>query len=110
MPDPSLLEALNEQESEVRQEVLRLVGGTGFAWEFVVRVGSPGEEIVRLADEVGADLVVVGSNRHSALHNLFLGSTAAYLATHSRVPVLVTRSQAAVTAETKSAGALSRKP
>src|ERR1700682_1027859 len=59
MADPSLLEALNEQESAVRQDVLRLVGGTGLSWEFVVRVGSPGEEIVKVADEAGADLVVV---------------------------------------------------
>jgi nucleotide-binding universal stress UspA family protein len=96
--DPLLVEALEEQESEVRQEVLRLVGGTGLAWEFVVRVGSPGEEIVKVADETGADLIVVGSNRHSSLHNLLLGSTAAYLATHSRIPVLVTRSKDSVRA------------
>ena len=94
--DPLLVEALEEQESEVRQEVLRFVGGTGLAWELVVRVGSPGEEIVKVAEETGADLVVVGSNRHSSLHNLLLGSTAAYLATHSRVPVLVMRSRVAV--------------
>jgi nucleotide-binding universal stress UspA family protein len=96
--DPLLVEAMEEQESEVRQEVLRIVGGTGLTWELVVRVGSPGEEIVKVADESGADLVVVGSNRHSSLHNLLLGSTAAYLATHSRVPVLVTRPKAEVPA------------
>jgi nucleotide-binding universal stress UspA family protein len=70
--DALLVEALEEQESEVRQEVLRFVGGAGVAWELVVRVGSPGEEIVKVAEESGADLVVVGSNRHSSLHNLFL--------------------------------------
>jgi nucleotide-binding universal stress UspA family protein len=94
--DPALLTALDDQESEVRQQVLRLVESTGVAWEFMVRVGSPGEEIARVADEIGADLVVVGSNRHSSLHNVLLGSTAAYLATHSRAPVLVMRSKAAV--------------
>jgi nucleotide-binding universal stress UspA family protein len=93
--DAALVEALDDQESEVRREVLRLLGGTGVRWEFVVRTGSPGEEIVQVADETGADLVVVGSNRHSSLHNLLLGSTAAYLATHSRAPVLVMRSREA---------------
>ena len=91
MPDAGLVQTLDEQEAEVRQEVLRLFGGREAQWEFVVRAGSPGEEIVQLADESGADLVVVGSNRHSSLHNLLLGSTAAYLATHSRAPVLVMR-------------------
>ena len=81
------VEALNDQEAEVRRDVTRLNGD----WEFVVRAGSPGEEIRQVADDRGADLVVVGSNRHSSLHNLLLGSTAAYLATHSRAPVLVMR-------------------
>jgi nucleotide-binding universal stress UspA family protein len=63
-------------------------------WELVVRAGSPGEEIVQVADETGADLVLVGSNRHSSLHNLLLGSTAAYLATHLKAPVLVMRAAA----------------
>jgi hypothetical protein len=53
--------------------------------------GSPGEEIVKVVEANGADLLVVGSNRHSSMHNLFLGSTAAYLATHSPAPVLVMR-------------------
>jgi nucleotide-binding universal stress UspA family protein len=84
-------EALDDQESEVRRDVTRILGGASAGWELVVRAGSPGEEIVQVADETGADLVVVGSNRHSSLHNLLLGSTAAYLATHSKAPVLVMR-------------------
>src|ERR1700694_4439801 len=59
--DPALIESLDEQESAVRQEVIRLVGRTGAGWEFVTRLGSPGD--VKVADETGADLVVVGSNR-----------------------------------------------
>ena len=90
----SAVESLDELEAEVRHEVLRLMGGTGAAWEFEVRAGSPGEEIVQVATERSADLVVVGSNRHSSLHNLVLGSTAAYLATHAPVPVLVMRPKA----------------
>jgi universal stress protein A len=94
--DSSWIETLDEQESEVRHDVIRLLGDTGVAWEFVVRVGSPGEEIVRVVDESDADLIVVGSNHHSSLHNLLLGSTAAYLATHSRAPVLIMRSRETV--------------
>ena len=89
---PWMLETLDEQESEVRQVATRLVGSTGVAWEFEVRTGSPGEEIVKVVESNGADLLVVGSNRHSSMHNLLLGSTAAYLATHSPAPVLVMRS------------------
>jgi nucleotide-binding universal stress UspA family protein len=93
--DVSLMQAMDEMESEVRQLVLRLVGATGVAWEYMVRVGSPGEEIAKVADEVHADLIVVGSNRHSSLHDLLLGSTAAYLSTHARSSVLVIRDRSA---------------
>jgi len=92
MTQPSMLQTLDEVESEVRQAATRLVGGTGAAWQFEVRAGSPGEEIVKVVEETGADLLVVGSNRHSSMRNLLLGSTAAYLATHSPAPVLVMRS------------------
>jgi len=90
---PAMLATLDELEAEVRRAAIRLVGSAGVAWEFVVRVGSPGEEIVKLVEANGADLLVVGSNRHSSMHNLLLGSTAAYLATHSPAPVLVMRSK-----------------
>jgi nucleotide-binding universal stress UspA family protein len=93
--DSTMVQTLDEQEAGIRQEALRALGGTGIEWEVVVRAGSPGEEIAQVADDGGADLVVVGSNRHSSLHNLFLGSTAAYLAAHSQAPVLVMRSRAA---------------
>lgn len=89
---PSALEALDQVESEVRQQVMRILGGSDVDWEFVVRSGSAGEELVSEVKGDGADLVVVGSNRHSSLHNLLLGSTAAYLTAHSPAPVLVTRS------------------
>jgi nucleotide-binding universal stress UspA family protein len=91
---PSMFESLDELESEVRQQAARILKSSGAAWDFVVRSGSAGEEIVKVASEVGADIVVVGSNRHSSLHNLVLGSTAAYLTAHSPVPVLVMRSVA----------------
>jgi nucleotide-binding universal stress UspA family protein len=94
-----MVQTLDEQEVAVRQEAARALDGAGVDWEMVVRAGSPGEEIVQVALESAADLVVVGSNRHSSLHNLFLGSTAAYLAAHSEAPVLVMRAKAANRAE-----------
>ena len=86
-----VLDSLDELESEVRQQAVRILGGSGAVWDFVVRSGSAGEEIVKVVVETGADIVIVGSNRHSSLHNLVLGSTAAYLTAHSPAPVLVMR-------------------
>lgn len=87
----SVVDALDEQEAMVRREATRILGRTGIDWELVIREGSPGEELINLTQERGADLVVVGSNRHTSFHNLILGSTAVYLTAHSPVPVLVMR-------------------
>jgi nucleotide-binding universal stress UspA family protein len=89
-----VLDSLDQLESEVRQQAVSILDGAGLEWRMVVRAGSAGEEIVKVVVESAADLVVVGSNRHSSLHNLLLGSTAAYLTAHSAAPVLVTRSPA----------------
>jgi nucleotide-binding universal stress UspA family protein len=89
-----VLDSLDQLESEVRGQAVRILDGAGLEWRMVVRAGSAGEEIVKVVVESAADLVVVGSNRHSSLHNLLLGSTAAYLTAHSPVPLLVMRSPA----------------
>lgn len=88
-------ETLDEAQTAVKQEAERVFSANGAAWDFVVRDGSPGEEVVKVVDETGADLVVVGSNCHSSIRTLLLGSTAAYLTSHSEAPVLVMRSKAA---------------
>jgi len=50
-------------------------------------------QLVGFVARAGADMVVVGSNRHSSLHNLLLGSTSAYLTSHSPTAVLVARAR-----------------
>ena len=84
-------QTLDTLEAESRAATERAMSGTGVEWEFRTVAGSPGEEIVKVAREVGADMVVVGSSGHSSLHNLLLGSTSAYLASHSPTAVLVAR-------------------
>lgn len=55
-----------------------------------IRPGHPAEEIVRHAEAVGADLVVVGHRGHF-LRRFPLGSTAAKVTLHAHCPVLVVR-------------------
>lgn len=81
----------DELEAEVRAVAREVLAGGRISWDLVVRAGSPGEEVLKVVKELGADLVVVGSDRHGYLHNVLLGSTSAYLASHSPVPVLVAR-------------------
>lgn len=87
-----LMRALDSLEEEARSRAARAFAGSGVRWDFLVRAGQPGKEILRAVERLGADLVVIGSNRHSTVHNALLGSTTAYVTAHSPVPVLVVRS------------------
>ncbi|MFM8303619.1 MAG: universal stress protein, partial [Actinomycetota bacterium] len=51
--------------------------------------GSPVGAIIRIADEAGADLVVVGRRGHGGFVELVLGSVAHALAHHATVPVVI---------------------
>lgn len=53
--------------------------------------GDPAEEIVALAAERRADLIVLGSRGHGRLAGLVLGSVAQKVLAHAGCPVLVVR-------------------
>lgn len=91
-----LMHTLDSLEDEARSRASRAFTGTGLRWNFQVRAGHPGREILRAVEQLGADLVVVGSNRHSTVRNALFGSTTAYVTAHSPVPVLIARPPAAV--------------
>jgi len=62
----------------------------GLEVEVQVRAaGSPAEEILAMADEVGADLVVIGSRGESRVEALFLGSVARAVIQRTRLPLLL---------------------
>jgi nucleotide-binding universal stress UspA family protein len=56
-----------------------------------IRSGRPYEEIVRLAREIDADLIVLSTRGHSGLKHLLLGSTAERVVRSAQCPVLAVR-------------------
>ncbi len=58
--------------------------------EGIVRNGHPGRALVHVADEVGADMIVVGHRGHGRV-SMVLGSTANYVLHHSERPSIVVR-------------------
>ena len=55
--------------------------------------GRPFEEICRLARQIDADLIILGSRGHSGLKRVLLGSTAERIVRYASCPVLVPRGQ-----------------
>jgi len=56
-----------------------------------VRLGHPAQEIVHVAAQSEADLVVLGHSGHSAIVDRFLGSIAAKVSRHAPCSVMIVR-------------------
>jgi nucleotide-binding universal stress UspA family protein len=55
------------------------------------RVGHPAQSLVELAQEIDADLIVIGHSGHSGVWGRFLGTTAEKVSRHAGCSVLVVR-------------------
>jgi nucleotide-binding universal stress UspA family protein len=74
------------------EEETRLVSDAGgIVGEAHLVMGTPVDAILDLGEELGADLIVVGSRGHGALGRLVLGSVSEGVVHHSTHPVLVLR-------------------
>jgi nucleotide-binding universal stress UspA family protein len=62
---------------------------TGVRYRAELRDGNPVSALVAVADEVDADLIVVGSRGLGGFPELLLGSTSTQLAQHSGRPVVI---------------------
>ncbi|HSP08979.1 MAG TPA: universal stress protein [Candidatus Dormibacteraeota bacterium] len=61
----------------------------GLSYRTVIRDGRPAKVIADVADQEGADLIVVGRRGRGGAAELLLGSVSHELALHSRRPVLL---------------------
>lgn len=57
---------------------------------YTISFGSPRDEVLQLAEEIGADLIVIGSRRPS-VKTYLLGSNAAAIVRHAKISVMVVR-------------------
>jgi nucleotide-binding universal stress UspA family protein len=83
----SMQEAYDAVAAELRQNAAEQGPRLGIHVEFVERDGNPFTEIVRLADEIQADAVIVGASTKAG--HRFVGSLAVHLVRASRWPVTV---------------------
>lgn len=78
---------LQEAEKTIEQFV-RMFGGSSNVYQFTPE-GLPEKEIVNMAREWGADLIVLGTHARSGVQRILTGSVAEYVIRHSRIPVMV---------------------
>ena len=62
--------------------------------EAIFTVGNPGHEIVRVAEELNIDLIVLGTHGYSGWKRFTIGSVAEFVTKHAPCAVLTIRSKA----------------
>ena len=65
--------------------------GVEFETKLLVRGKTPGEDIVEFANEVRADLIVLGMRRRSLLEEVILGKAAKYVVAKAKQPVVLVK-------------------
>lgn len=90
IPDAFLEEARKAAQRRLEQAGER-VRGQGLEVSTHLAEGSPSPAIVRVAEEVGADLIVMGTHGHTGFKHLVLGSVAERTQRHAPCSVLTVK-------------------
>ena len=91
-PDKQLEHEL-EQQARMRldAEVEKVSSAGGAVAEAYLRVGAAHAEIVDLAEDIGAGLIVIGSRGLGGIRRALMGSVSDSVVRHAHCPVLVVR-------------------
>jgi nucleotide-binding universal stress UspA family protein len=91
-PDAELVNINRAKEARKELATLRQseIGSTMPA-ELFVHIGYPAEEIINIAGDEDADLIVIATHGHTGMKHVFLGSTTERVVRHAPCPVLVVR-------------------
>lgn len=79
---------LLQEADKTIDQFIRMFGHQSRVYRFTPD-GLPEKEIVNMAREWGADLIVLGTHARSGLQRILTGSVAEYVIRHARVPVMV---------------------
>ena len=89
-PDMSIdLIKLREEDSIKTLQALNEKFSNNIKTDLLTPQGIPKNEIISVADEWKADVIVIGTHGRTGLSHLLLGSTSEYVVRHSKVPVMV---------------------
>ena len=84
-----ITESLLSEAEGVMKKVSADLAAKGIKAEIVIKDGNPAEKIIDTANEIGADLIVVGSHGRHGAKRFFLGSVSAKVLEHAPCHVLI---------------------
>jgi nucleotide-binding universal stress UspA family protein len=86
-----LRENRRETKEVLEQQAKRIEESGGIVKETHLREGRADQEIVEVAEEIGAGLIVMGSRGHGRLRRALLGSVSDAVVRHAHCPVTIVR-------------------
>jgi nucleotide-binding universal stress UspA family protein len=88
---PDFVASLTDELQKQLDELLRRYSGHGVELKGRIVEGMPYAEVNRIAEEEGADMVVMGTHGRTGVKHLLLGSVAERVVRTSKIPVLTVR-------------------
>lgn len=89
----AMIRVTKERGRQVLERMRKLVAHRGLTVHPALVEGHPAEEIIRAAQRIHADLVILGSRGMTGLKGAFLGSVSRKVARHAPCSVLVVKSR-----------------
>jgi nucleotide-binding universal stress UspA family protein len=86
-----LRENRREAKEMLEQQAKRIEESGGTVRETYIREGRAAEEIVEVAEEIGAGMIVMGSRGHGKIRRALLGSVSDAVVRHAHCPVTIVR-------------------
>jgi nucleotide-binding universal stress UspA family protein len=89
--EPALLPTFNAEISTAAKRAVEELSASQEGLRAVLREGDPSTELLAVASELKARMLVMGTHGRSGFAHLFLGSVAEKVMRHSTIPVLTVR-------------------
>lgn len=80
-----------EAQAILDEQVQKVIHLGGKVAQAHLRMGRADAEIIRLGEEIGAEMIIVGSRGQNTIQRVLLGNDAESIVRHAPCPVLVTR-------------------
>ena len=93
IPAPRQQELNEEAQRLLNAQVEQIKADGGTVAQAHLRIGRPDEQIVDLAEEISAGLIVMGSRGLGGIRRLLMGSVSDSVVWHAHCPVLIVRAQ-----------------
>ena len=90
-PPIAMSDIAAEKREEIARKLKALAAGSGVKTREIVRLGRAWQEIVEIAKERKADLVIVATHGYTGLRHVLMGSVAEKVVRHAPCPVFTVR-------------------